>query len=94
MYDAQSLKHEQIASTQITVVSDGGTPADSDGGGMIPGGFEASSKVLHRDIGELSRFLFTQVMQDIGYFINTARILRQFFGDIEHIGAVEFVQLG
>ncbi len=33
MYDAQSLKHEQIASAQTTVVSDG-TPLDTDGDGV------------------------------------------------------------
>lgn len=35
MYDAQSLKHEQITSAQTTVVSDGGTPVDSDGDGVV-----------------------------------------------------------
>jgi len=34
MYDAQSLKHEQVASTQTTVVSDGATASDSDGDGV------------------------------------------------------------
>ena len=35
MYEAQSLKHEQITSVQTTVLSDGTDPVDSDGDGVV-----------------------------------------------------------